>query len=163
MKGEGKGENSKFQVSRLKPNLKVPSSNNSGTTTFFFLFFHPSEISPPERAYSGGGCTGGSRSQNQSQSGRVRLPVRPVEGRPGPSGQPVWETGPDPACGGNRVAVGGYANHGCPVEPPVRGCEEARAREYPGGTAVVVSGGSWTMSEKICERVSSELRTASRE
>ena len=96
MKGEGKGENSKFQVSRLKPNLKVPSSNNSGTTTFFFLFFHPSEISPPERAYSGGGCTGGS----QSQGGRVRLPVRPVEGRPGPSGQPVWETGPDPACGG---------------------------------------------------------------
>lgn len=140
MKGEGKGENSKFQVSRLKPNLKVPSSNNSGTTTFFFLFFHPSEISPPERAYSGGGCTGGS----QSQGGRVRLPVRPVEGRPGPSGQPVWETGPDPVWAGRRTTVAQWS----------RRYEDASRRgpEHPGGTAVVVRGGSWTMSEKICER-----------
>ena len=145
MKGEGKGENSKFQVSRLKPNLKVPSSNNSGTTTFFFLFFHPSEISPPERAYSGGGCTGGSQSQSQSHGGRVRLPVRPVEGRPGPSGQPVWETGPDPACGGNRVAVGGYANHGCPVEPPVRGGEEARRR----GPESIRGVPPWSLAEGV--------------
>jgi hypothetical protein len=102
VKGEGKGENSKFQVSRLKPNLKVPSSNNSGTTTFFFLFFHPSEISPSERAYSGGGCTGGSRwvDRAQSQGGRARLPVRPVGGETGAQWTARLGDRPRPSVGG---------------------------------------------------------------